>query len=264
MAIAGQLAPDASLAEARAEFATLTAQLQAAYPESTKGTRAYVGDYSGTALLPIADMAPYFLAAFSIITLLTLLIVSANVANLMLGRSVERQRETAVRQSLGASKPRVLRLLIAEGAAIAAAAWAAACVVAWWTTKITLSILEPQPGLFDHIRPDWTLAATAMLLALAATIAFTVAPAIQTWRLPLLPLLKSGAQSVVSGRSRLSNALVVLQLVVLGGPADQRRPRLAIAVAPRLRRCRLRSRSDAARHDARRPSHERRRRLSER
>ena len=212
VAIAGQLAPGASLAEARAEFATLTAQLQAANPERTDGVRAYVGDYSGTALLPIAEMAPYFLAAFSIITLLTLLIVSANVANLMLGRSVERQRETAVRQSLGASKPRILRLLVAEGAAIAAAAWVAACIVAWWTTKITLSVLEPRPGLFDEIRPDWTLAATAMLLALCATIAFTVAPAIQTWRLPLLPLLKSGAQSVVSGRSRLSNALVVLQL----------------------------------------------------
>jgi predicted permease len=212
VAVAGQLAPGASLAEARAELATLTAQLRAAYPDIVKETRAYVADYSGTSLLPIADMAPYFLAAFSIITLLTLIIVSANVANLMLGRAVERQRETAVRQSLGASKPRVLRLLVAEGTAIAAVAWLTACLVAWWTTKITLGILEPQPGLFDHIRPDWTLAATAMLLALCATIAFTVAPAIQTWRLPLLPLLKSGAQSVVSGRSRLSSGLVVLQL----------------------------------------------------
>jgi predicted permease len=210
--VAGRLAPGASLAEARAEFAALTAQLQAAYPDAVKGARAQVRAYSGTALLPIADMASYFLAAFSIITLLTLVIVSANVANLMLGRSVERQRETAVRQSLGASKGRVLRLLVAEGAAIAVAAWLAACVLAWWTTRVTLSVIEPQPGLFDHLGPDWTLAATAMLLALTATVAFTVAPAVQTWRLPLLPLLKSGAQSVVGGRSRLSSGLVVLQL----------------------------------------------------
>jgi predicted permease len=212
VAIVGQLANTASIRESQAEFAAMTAQLQAAYPDALKGAGAKVAAYSATALLPMADMAPYFLAAFSIITLLTLVIVSANVANLMLGRAVERQRETAVRQSLGASKPRILRMLVAEGVAIALVAWAASCVIAWWTTRLMLRVLEPQPGLLSQARPDWTLAATAMLLAVGATVAFTVAPAIQTWRLPLLPLLKSGAQSVIVGRSRLSNALMIVQL----------------------------------------------------
>ena len=61
---------------------------------------------------------PAFLALFSIVTLLTVLIVSANVANLMLARSMARQRETAVRQSLGASRLRIVRLLLAEGLSI--------------------------------------------------------------------------------------------------------------------------------------------------
>ena len=128
--IAGRLNPSASLTEARAELATLFAQLQNAYPDawatySPKGAvplrnaRAVVARYSATALLPIGDMAPVFLAVFSAVTLLTLIVVCANVANLLLGRAVERQRDTAVRLSLGASRARIVRMLLAEGATLA-------------------------------------------------------------------------------------------------------------------------------------------------
>jgi predicted permease len=163
-------------------------------------------------LLPMGDMAPRFLALFSIVTLLTLLVVSANIANLMLGRAVARQRETAVRRSLGASRVRVLRMLVAEGAVIALVGWAASCVAAWWTARLVFRILEPSVAAVSSVRPDWTLAAYAMLLAGVATIAFSAAPAARAWKLQVLPLLRSGEQSVAQGRSRLSNTLVVLQL----------------------------------------------------
>jgi predicted permease len=223
VAMVGQRIPSASLASVRAEFDTLARQLRAAFPESfttytgqgvvpMKNPRVTVSAYSAAALLPMADMAPRFLALFSIVTLLTLLVVSANVANLMLGRAVERQRDTAVRQSLGASRVRIVRMLLGEGAAIAIVAWGASCLVAWWTSRAVLQVIEPQPGLLAQIRPDWTLAAYAMVLAGVATIAFTLAPAIRAWSLPVLPLLRSGESAVASGRSRLSNTLVVLQL----------------------------------------------------
>ena len=104
----------ASMQTVRAEFETLSAQLRGV-PDSitTLGDRGIeaivnpsidVRPYSVAALLPMGDMAPRFLALFSIVTLLTLLVVSANVANLMLGRAVSRQRDTAVRRSLGASR----------------------------------------------------------------------------------------------------------------------------------------------------------------
>ena len=211
------------MAEARSEFATLSAQLQSTYPDAfttispqggvvpLRNPRAVVSRYSATALLPIADMAPVFLAVFSVVTLLTLIVVCANVANLLLGRAVERQRDTAVRHSLGASRTRIVRMLLAEGATLAIAASIAAYAVAWWTSQALLRVIEPRPGLLADARPDWTLAAYGMTLALLATLAFSLAPALRSWRVQVLPLLKAGEHSIARGRSRLATGLVVVQ-----------------------------------------------------
>jgi putative ABC transport system permease protein len=221
--MAGRLHPSASMVEARSEFATLSAQLQSAYPDAfttispqggvvpLRDPRVVVSRYSATALLPIADMAPVFLTVFSVVTLLTLIVVCANVANLLLGRAVERQRDTAVRHSLGASRTRIVRMLLAEGATLAIAASIAASAVAWWTSRALLRIVEPRPGLLADFRPDWTLAAYGMTLALLATLAFSLAPALRSWRVQVVPLLKAGDHSIVRGRSRLATGLVVVQ-----------------------------------------------------
>lgn len=211
--IAGRLAPGVSLAEAQAEIAAISTQLRTAYPVENHERRALVIPYSATALLPVSQFAPTFLALFSIVTLLTLLIVSANVANLMLARAVIRQRETAVRLSLGASRMRIVRMLIGEGATVSIVAWLAACAFAWGVSRLLIYALPPsRQGLLPDIAPDWQVAAYAMALAMAATIAFTLAPAIRSWRQPVLPWLKAGEQAVAPGRSRLSTALVVLQM----------------------------------------------------
>ena len=176
-----------------------------------RNARAVVSRYSATALLPIADMAPVFLAVFSVVTLLTLIVVCANVANLLLGRAVERQRDTAVRLSLGASRARIVRMLLAEGATLAIAAWIAAYVIALWTSQALLRIIEPRPGLLANARPDWTLAAYGLTMAFVATLVFSLAPALRSWRVPISPLLKAGEHGIAAGRSRWATALVVVQ-----------------------------------------------------
>ena len=129
-AMIGRLAPGVSLREAQSELSTIAARLQTAYPDANKRKAIAVFPYSATAAgdSMIAQRGPQFLALFSVITVLTLLIVCANVANLMLARAVARQREMAVRRSFGASQLRVIRLVLAEGIAISGAAWAVACV----------------------------------------------------------------------------------------------------------------------------------------
>ena len=146
--------------------------------------------------------------------MLTVLIVSANVANLMLSRAVARQRETAVRQSLGASRWRVVRLLLAEGLSISLVAWLAACLMAMWASRAIPRLLPESPFAESGIdfSPDWRVVGYAMALAAIGTIAFSIAPALRVWHQDALPWLKAGEHSVAPGRSRLSSALVILQL----------------------------------------------------
>jgi predicted permease len=156
------------------------------------------------------------LAIFSVVTLLTVLIVCANVANLLIARAVVRQREIALRQSLGASRVRVVRSLIAEGLALSTAAWIAACLFAWWVARAISTYLipavAPGPVVYPALTPDWTVIGYALVLAVVCTLAVTIGPALRTWSQPLLPFLKVGEQALVGSRSKLSGALVVLQL----------------------------------------------------
>jgi macrolide transport system ATP-binding/permease protein len=215
----GRLVQGTPMTRAQAEFATLSAQLHASSGREKNRIVAVV-PYSAT-VAGGAIGGRQFLPIFSIVTALTLIIVCANVANLMLERAVVRQRETALRQSLGASRRRILSMLLAEGLTISLAAWVAACLFAFWTSRAVRWLLpdgftNPQ-GIHVNIAnvdfsPDWTVLAYAMLLAVAGTLVFTTAPAVHAWRQELLPGLKTGEQTVAPGKSRLTSVLVILQL----------------------------------------------------
>src|SRR6185295_7821397 len=123
---------------------------EAAYPATNKNKLVQPVPYSATVNAGISHGASQFLAIFSVVTALTLIIVCANVANLLLARAVVRQRETAVRQSLGASRPRILRTLVAEGLAISAVAWVAASIAVYWVVTYVPRMIVP-PGSMNAL-----------------------------------------------------------------------------------------------------------------
>jgi predicted permease len=217
MAMIGQRADGVSLAAAQTQIATLWTQLQRAHPELNQTVTVRLVPYSGTAggNSLVATRGNRMLAIFSVVTFLTIVIVCANVTNLLIARAVMRQREMAVRQSLGASRARIVRGLLAEGLVLSAVAWIAACLCAWWVAAAVVPFLMPDtpgPIATPDLAPDWTTVGYALGLALLCTIAVTVGPALRTRRQQLLPFLKVGDQGVVPGRSRLAHGLVVLQL----------------------------------------------------
>jgi predicted permease len=217
VAMIGQRKDGVSLWEAQAQLATLWTQLQQARPELKQRYRVTLVRYSGTAggNSIVATRGNRMLAVFSAVTFLTIVIVCANVTNLLIARAVVRQREMAVRESLGASRGRIVRSLLAEGLVLSVVAWLAACVFAWWVSKAVVPFLVPETGgpvVTPDLTPDWTVVAYALGLALLCTLAVTAGPALRTRHQQLLPFLKVGEQGVVPGRSRLTHGLVVLQL----------------------------------------------------
>ena len=213
----GRRVPGASLAQAQAELTTLWTELQHTQPELNQKLKVRLVPYSATAGGDslVATNGDRMLAIFSIVTLLTIAIVCANVANLLIARAVVRQRELALRQSLGASRFRVVRGLLAEGLVLSAVAWCAACLFAWWVSRVVIRFVTPpsrEPLSLPDLTPDWTVVAYALALALLCTLAVTLGPALYTGRQQLLPFLKLGEQGVVQGTSKVSRALVVLQL----------------------------------------------------
>ena len=191
----------------------MQARLNSSFPVADRPSINVVR-YAATAGGVIPTGAPIFLAIFSIVTLLTVLIVSANVANLMLSRAVARQRETAIRQSLGASRFRIVRLLLAEGLSISVVAWLAACLMTVWAARAIPRLMPESPFAQSGLdfSPDWRVVAYAMVLAAIGTIAFSLAPALRVWHQDALPWLK--AASTVSRRENRDcpMSLVVLQL----------------------------------------------------
>jgi putative ABC transport system permease protein len=211
----GRLKPGAGIGEARAELESLSAELGREHPKTNEGARIdafplWDAPFGATNL-----MRPV-LATLGGVIAMSLLIACANVANLLLARSVDRRREMTTRLSLGATRWRLVRQLLVESLLLAFAAGAAGTVASVWSSGLLRAFVPPTSfpiGLTFSI--DGRALAFAVLLSGVTGVLFGLVPALGTSRAGIAGALREDARAVVGGaRSRFRSILVVAQVAV--------------------------------------------------
>jgi predicted permease len=145
-----------------------------------------------------------------------LLIVCVNVANLLLSRSVAQQRESAVRLALGASHRQLFRQHLIGGGIFALVGACAGLGLGYVLARAVHALFQTGQGVGNAyaLQSDSRVLAYTFVLAVATTLVFGMAPAIQAARSDVSDSLKVQARSVIGGRLRLPRLLVSLQLAL--------------------------------------------------
>jgi len=207
----GRLAEGTTPDEAQVALELASRQLETAYPDENEGRSVVVTPLREA---QIGNVRVMFLAMLGAVGFL-LLIVCANVANLLLARGVRRGKELAVRAALGAGRRRLVGHLATESLLLAAAGGTAGLLLGWWgVDRLVARIPVRLPSWIDFSL-DGRVVAYALGVTLLATLLFGMAPALQTWRTDVQRFLRDGMGSTGSRRAnRLRGALVVAEVAL--------------------------------------------------
>jgi predicted permease len=217
LALLGRVKPGVSIGKVRADLSVIANSLD----ERHAGRKTSLAIRTATFLgRPeehnlVLTAAAVILVAFGLV----LLIACANVANLMLARATARQREMAIRLSVGAGRWRLIRQLLTESLLLALMGGAAGSVLAFWSfealSNFVLSHLpHGTPELALNLTPDVRVLGYALLLTILTGVASGLAPALQASRADVNTALKEGDTRFGVRSSWLRQSLVGVQVAV--------------------------------------------------
>ena len=214
-----------NLHEAETAVTLVSKQLEETYPQSNRHVRftllpLWKSPYGGQSImLPV-------LATLLAVCIFVLLIVSANVANLLLSRAAGRQKEMAVRLAIGASRARIIRQLMVESMTLAGAGGMLGLILSFWGLELLRFFMPPThlPVFFTFSHDIQTLGFT-ILVVIASGVVFGLAPALQMSRPDMQSILKEGGRGTGASSAHhwirnllaISEVAIALLLVVCSG-----------------------------------------------
>jgi putative ABC transport system permease protein len=236
--VIGRLQPGINLAQAQNEMKIVAAKIREAIPVSPQLAGSAPAESIKLTSLKEAKLDPAIRRSFIVLfgaVGFVLLIACVNIANLLLGRGVSRQREIAIRMALGASRRRLIRQLLTESVLLAFVGGLAGLLVSLWGVEV-LSTFKPaaqlQPGTylkvldFSQASIDGQVLAFNVLLSILTGVIFGMLPALQASRADVSGALKEGATGSdqrlrtlrrLSPRNLLAMTEIALALVLLIG-----------------------------------------------
>jgi putative ABC transport system permease protein len=209
--VIGRLKPGVSAEQAQAEVSAIANQAQQEYPNSQPRVaraepfkHAIVGDAQLS--LSVLLCAVFFV----------LLIASVNVANLLLARSTEREREMAVRTALGAGRLLLIRQALTESSLLALVGAALGWLLAQWGVDLIVALSPENLPRFDEISVDRRVLVFTLLMTCFSGLVFGLAPALQSSQVDLNATLKEGGRSGAEGfrRNRLRKLFIVSEFAL--------------------------------------------------
>jgi putative ABC transport system permease protein len=210
--VIGRLKDGITREQARQEMAAIQSRLAEQYPQDIK-ERSVV-------IVPLAEQMRAQSRPALLLLLgaagFVLLIACANVANLLLARGAERQKEFAIRSALGAARARLIRQLITESVALALMGGLSGMLLARWGVDLVLAVSPGNLPRNTEIGFDGRVLFFALAMSALTALVFGLAPAIQFSKPDLQQALKEGGRAAAdsSARHRLRNALVVSEIAL--------------------------------------------------
>ena len=212
-----RLKPGVSVAQAQSEVDGVNARLAQAYPDANAGINIRVDPMNEK----VVGNVRLALLVLSGAVGFVMLIACANVACLLLAQAATRQKETAVRVALGASRWRIVRQLLTESLLLSLCGAVAGILVAVWGVDLLTTMLAGNTTSFNvrlprlsEIKVDATAFAFTLGVALLTSVVFGLAPALGASKPDLNQVLKESGRGTTGGRHRLRETLVVAELAL--------------------------------------------------
>ena len=226
-----RLRDDATLEQARTQVAVLADTLSRRYPHSNAGRSFALTPLSEASIHPVVSkaLARFGAAGVLAVALLLLLVCAVNVAQLVLARAVDGQREVAIRLAVGASRWRIIRPLLAEGILLTGVAAAIALLLTAWVGPMLGEIRLPgvSTAIDLHLVPDWRVFGLTVIVVLGSTMVSSLGPALRiSSGLAIVKTLKTDSRASAAGGATTWRMLVIagqattaVLLLVVGGLA---------------------------------------------